>query len=271
MRLPAARNDPVWSRIRDHDVMEFWDHSIAPHVAATYNARMDLLCRLVVTATPPNGRVLDVGAAQGTLGLMLAEGGFRVTLLDVRPQCMEYARERYERGVVEFVTGRLSNTCPADTGFDTVVCTEVLEHAAVPGELLIGLRDKLRPGGALVLTTPNAGYWLAQLPTYSRAAQAVIDGAEPDSLDGDAHRYLFDKEELIALVRGAGLRVERHAFFSPFWLEGHLKMRYLHRLAYWRRHRILRWPTAIRGPLGRRVSSAQWLLARKHPSHEVER
>ncbi len=262
MRLPAARNDPVWSRIRDHDVIELWDHSIAPHVAAAYAARMDLLRRLVERATPPKGRVLDVGAAQGTLGLMLAEGGFQVTLLDVRPQCMEYARERHERGLVDFVAGQLSGTCPPAAGFDTVVCTEVLEHAATPGELLLGLRDKLCPGGALVLTTPNAGYWLAHLRSYGRAAQAVIDGAEPDSLDGDAHRYLFEKEELVALVRGAGLRVVGHGFFSPFWLEGHLKTRHVHRLAYRMRGRIARLPPSVPGPLARRVCSAQWLVAR---------
>jgi hypothetical protein len=80
-------------------------------------------------------------------------------------------------------------------------------------------------------------------------------------MDGDAHRYLLTKEELIALIRGAGLRVEAHGFFSPFWIEGHLKTRYIHRLAYRARGRILLLPTALSDVIGRRLCAAQWLTA----------
>ncbi len=266
MKLPPTRDDAVWTRIRDHDVTELWDHSIAPHVAAAYQARLEHLRSQVKRVTPAGGRILDVGAAQGTLGLMLAEEGFRVTLLDVRPQCMEYARARHERGEVQFVTGRVSPSCPPQSDYDTVVCTEVLEHAAAPGRLLQALRDKLVRSGALVLTTPNADYWLARLPSFGSASQPTIDSAEHDSMDGDAHRYLFTRSELIALVRGAGMRIEMHGFFLPFWLEGHLKTRHLHRVAYRIRGRSARLRVVIPALLGRRLCSAQWMVARRGPS-----
>lgn len=41
MKLSPAGDDSIWTRIREHDVMELWNHSIAPHAAA-YAARMDL-------------------------------------------------------------------------------------------------------------------------------------------------------------------------------------------------------------------------------------
>ncbi|MGK7869818.1 class I SAM-dependent methyltransferase [Falsiroseomonas sp. E2-1-a20] len=41
--------------------------------------------------------------------------------------------------------------------YDAVACSEVIEHLFHPVEILRLLRSALRPGGVLVLTTPNAG------------------------------------------------------------------------------------------------------------------
>lgn len=262
MKLPEVREDPTWTRLRDHDVQELWDHSIAPHVAAAYRARMQLLANVIETLADGSGRVLDVGCAQGTLGLMLAERGVRVSLLDIRSENIEYARSRFEKGDVDFHVGLLSETCPPSNDYDVVVCTEVLEHVPAPAHFLARLKGKVRPGGALVLTTPNADYSLARLPTFGGAPQTVIDEAEPNSMDGDAHRYLYTREELIALARGVGLQVERHGFFLPAWLEGHLKTRHLHRLIYQVRKEILHLAPELPATLGRRFCSSQYLVTR---------
>jgi 2-polyprenyl-3-methyl-5-hydroxy-6-metoxy-1,4-benzoquinol methylase len=264
MKLPELRPDsPDWSRLREHDVQELWDHSIRPHVAAAYAARLSLLTEIVTRLAGPQGRVLDVGCAQGTLGLMLAEQGLRVSLLDVRATNIEYARARYERGDVAFHVGLLGDTTPPDGDYDVVVCTEVLEHVPAPADLLASLARKARPGGALCLTTPNADYALSNLPTFGGASQEVIDTAEANSLDGDAHRFLYSREELIALVRGVGLKVAEHGFFVPAWLEGHLKTRFLHQIAYRLRGKIAHPPATISASrwLGRRLCSSQWIVA----------
>ncbi len=261
MKLPADREGSTWSRLREHDVQELWDDSLAPHVAAAYRARLDLLCDIVAGLAGPSGRVLDVGCAQGTLGLMLGERDMRVDLLDLRSENIEYARARYQHGPVEFHIGVLSDDCPPRSDYDVVVCTEVLEHVPRPSEFLAQLKRKLRRGGSLCMTTPNGDYVLSGLPTYGRASQLTIDEAEPNSLDGDAHRYLYTKEELTALVRGVGLRVDQHGFFSPAWLEGHLKTRYLHRLHYRLRKRILTPPSTLPERIGRRLCSGQYIVA----------
>ncbi len=262
MKLPEVREDPTWTRLREHDVEEMWDHSVAPHVSASYRVRREHLARVVENLARGGGRVLDVGCAQGTLGLMLAERGARVSLLDIRPENIEYARARAESGDIEFYVGLLSETCPPRNDYDVVTCTEVLEHVPAPGQFLAQLKGKVRPGGALVVTTPNADYVLAHLPTYGRAPQAVIDEAEPNSLDGDAHRYLYPREELIALARGAGLQIEQHGFFLPAWLEGHLKTRHVHKLLYQLRKEVLHVPAELPPALGRRLCSSQYLVMR---------
>jgi 2-polyprenyl-3-methyl-5-hydroxy-6-metoxy-1,4-benzoquinol methylase len=264
MKLPEERaSSPDWSRLREHDVQELWDHSVRPHVAAAYAARISLLTEIVTRLAGPGGRVLDVGCAQGTLGLTLAEKGLRVSLLDVRATNIEYARARHERGDVTFHVGLLGDTIPPDGDYDVVICTEVLEHVTAPAELLSSLARKARPGGAICLTTPNADYVLSKLPTFAAAPQQVIDTAETNSLDGDAHRFLYSREELIALVRGVGLKVAEHGFFLPAWVEGHLKTRYLHQLAYRLRRDVMRLPPTISGSpwVARRLCSSQWIVA----------
>lgn len=61
------------------------------------------------------------------------------------------------------------NTCRADlnaevpgetAAYDCVVCCEVIAYVANPGLLLSGINRVLKPGGVLVLSTPNT--WYAQ-------------------------------------------------------------------------------------------------------------
>lgn len=268
MKLPREKDDEVWTRIRHHDVEEMWKHSIAPHVAAAYAARMRLLRALVRESAPLGANVIDIGCAQGTLGLMLAEDGYKVSLLDVRAQALEYARERHEKGDVEFITSRAEDLAAAGRNFDVVICTEMIEHVPRPSGLLSILGALIKPRGLLLLTTPNGDYSLSRLPSYGVASQSVIDSAEADSMDGDAHRYAFTREELTSLVRGSGLAVEASGFFLPFWLLGHMKTRYVHRMLFAARQRILEVSTSLvggTGPVARRTCSGMWMKARKAP------
>lgn len=266
MRLPPERpHDPEWTSVRVHDVTELWDHSIAPHNAAAYAARLGLLSRLVEEFSGPARRVLDVGCAQGTLGLLLAERGFNVTLLDVRRGHIDYARARHERGNVSYCVGMLGPDSPPEDDFDVVLCTEVVEHVRAPvEELLPGLARKTRAGGVIILTTPNADAMTMRLPSYGAAEQGIIDHAENNSADGDAHRFLYTREELVTLVRSIGLRVERTGYLLPFWLDGHLKTRHLHRALYRLRGRPVQSDGVMRSEaLARRVCTSQWMVARK--------
>lgn len=50
-----------------------------------------------------------------------------------------------------------------DATFDTVLCTELLEHVLDPVRCVLEVRRVLRPGGTLILTTPFF-YWVHEAP-----------------------------------------------------------------------------------------------------------
>ena len=66
---------------------------------------------------------------------------------------MDYLTDRSKPDVV----GSATDIPLGDASFDTVVCTEVLEHVPDPLKALREMYRVLKPGGYLVLTTPM--YW----------------------------------------------------------------------------------------------------------------
>ena len=67
-----------------------------------------------------------------------------------------------------------------DEQFDTVIAGELIEHLGNPGQFLASARKHIRPGGRLVLTTPNpfslsySAYALLKYPKTCSNAQHTI-------------------------------------------------------------------------------------------------
>jgi SAM-dependent methyltransferase len=76
---------------------------------------------LVRHLPPPPARILDVGAGTGTMSLLAAQLGHRVTALDLSPGMLGRAREKAERNglKLETVTGPADS--PPDGPFDAVM------------------------------------------------------------------------------------------------------------------------------------------------------
>jgi len=146
------------------------------------------------------GRVLDVGCSSGYLARPLREAGARVVGIELDPAAAAEARAVCEAVVVGDVESVDLPFEPAS--FDVVLCGDVVEHLRDPGAALARLRQFLRPGGRLVLTTPNVANWAIRLSLLAGRWRYTDRGI----LDR-THTHLFTRKTLNETVTQAGYRV----------------------------------------------------------------
>lgn len=220
--------DPAWlplvKALYAHDMQEMWDPSLATHVYNMYHADLD---RYLCLAGGVPLRILDVGCAQGTLALLLAEAGHSVTAVDLRAEFLEYARSRYERGDLCFVEG---NALELDLRgpYDLIFANQILEHTVYPLRLIRGMKRLLGPGGLLVITTPNGQYVRSHLPLFRELGDPAGYEDRQFFPDGDGHFFAYSRDEIRGLLAEAGLVNIRVSPFDTPWITGHMKVRHLH-------------------------------------------
>ncbi|WPL14629.1 MULTISPECIES: class I SAM-dependent methyltransferase [Thiorhodovibrio] len=114
---------------------------------------------------PLGSRVVDMGAGQGALAARLHDLGYKVTAVDVNDgDCAQQARAiDYHR--VDFnAETQWADFIDAHAGcFDAVCGIEVIEHVENPWAYVRGLVRLARPGGTVVVSTPNSASWLSRL------------------------------------------------------------------------------------------------------------
>ncbi|WFB83096.1 MULTISPECIES: class I SAM-dependent methyltransferase [Streptomyces] len=102
------------------------------------------------------GDVLDLGCGTGSLSLLAAEQGHRVTGVDLSPAMVELARAKLAGRDAVFLTGDAAAPPVGEQRFDTVLVRHVLWTLPDPGRALRHWRELLRPEGRLVLVE---GVW----------------------------------------------------------------------------------------------------------------
>jgi SAM-dependent methyltransferase len=104
-----------------------------------------------VRSLAPGASVLDLASGSGALALRLRDAGFAVSGCDL------VAENFSLHGEVPFTTANL-NQGFADAfaeRFDAITAVEIIEHLENPRHFLRQCFALLRPGGRLILTTPN--------------------------------------------------------------------------------------------------------------------
>lgn len=169
-------------------------------------------------------RVLDMACAQGNFALLLAEGGFEVTALDLSEEFLAYAKKKYTQGKIEFTHTNIMDYASSAL-FDTVICGEIIEHVAYPKDLLAAVKRNLKVGGHLVLTTPNGNEWGSSLKTYSEVDD--VSALIPRQFHFGDHLFLYTEEELRSLLNEAGFEVVEAIKFNSSYLSQMKGFRYL--------------------------------------------
>ncbi len=116
--------------------------------------------RLTQAKIPDDLSVLDVGCGTGIMvTLPLGSIGYRVTGIDIDGGSIQTARRVNPYSNVSFRQADAAAALAAGERYDVIIASEVLEHLADPLGFLQTLRALMRPGGVLILTTPNGYGW----------------------------------------------------------------------------------------------------------------
>jgi 2-polyprenyl-3-methyl-5-hydroxy-6-metoxy-1,4-benzoquinol methylase len=107
--------------------------------------------RLVARGKPRT--VLDAPCGRGALSSLAHKAGLEVTAL-------ELDRGDFDVPGVKFIAGNLNQDLPIDNeSFDSVACVDGIEHLENPFHAIREFHRVLKPGGTLVISTPNISAW----------------------------------------------------------------------------------------------------------------
>jgi SAM-dependent methyltransferase len=180
-------------------------------------ARRDWVLGQALQYSKPGDKLLEVGVGCGVFTEALSAAEREVTAVDINPAFLDNVRP------LSHVTAHLKDaTRPLELGHhDVAICSEVLEHVppASSEGMLKALFDGLRPGGILILTTPQrfstmelAARMLRFKPLLALARKIY------GSADELGHINLLTSGQLKRQLLSAGfvpVKMERFGFYLP--------------------------------------------------------
>jgi SAM-dependent methyltransferase len=129
----------------------------------------------------PEKIALDVGCRDGYWSRKLIEKGYQVAACDLEPHYPGAARVDLNFGLPY-----------RDNQFDLIWCTEVIEHLRYPVFTVGEFKRVLKPGGVLLMTTPNQGFWVFRF--------IELLGIQMASIENEEHHFLFSYADMRDLV-----------------------------------------------------------------------
>jgi SAM-dependent methyltransferase len=165
------------------------------------------------------GRLLDVGCGDGRfLWALDPKRWDRVGVEPVGP-VVELVRSRFPE--IQFILGDAFSPELPLASFDVITLWHSIEHFQDPFGALNAIGRLLRPGGKLIVSTPNFAGWQAQ---FFREHWYAFDAPR--------HLFYFSPVALNSLLQKAGLQVCGNYFFS--------RVENFHQL----KHSVLHWSKA---------------------------
>lgn len=195
---------------------DFYEDPSVPVASGTPRSlrQARMLAAALGPATAGARTVLDIGCGDGTAAATAAPllAGHRLVGVDWSQDALRRAHARLPYAIRgELTDGGLPF---ADASADAVLFSEVIEHLVDPDSALDELRRVLRPGGHLMLSTPNLAAWYNRAlllagvqPVFSEVSLRAIHGRPGREVVG--HLRLYTARALREFVTAAGFEVVR--------------------------------------------------------------
>lgn len=184
-------------RVRQEFSRQAGQFATAPAVT-----RGSVVDRFADAVPPEAAAILDVACGPGIITAALAPRAREVVAFDLTPEMLSKARQRCaEAGLsnVTFQEGSAAALPFPDASFDAVVTRLSIHHFEAPAGPMAEMARVLRPGGVLVL---------ADIVSSEVAEETELHNAI-ETLRDPSHVRMLPLSELVGLVAGAGLTIER--------------------------------------------------------------
>ena len=182
-----------------HPLQRFW-----------HAGKLTMIDRLIRPHVRAGSRLLEIGCGAGNLLVQASVPGSYPVALDLSTQALTFVRSRLREATFGDAapsgfacTQAIGESLPlADGSFDCVLLSEVTEHLDAPEVSIREAARVLRPGGRLLVTTPNyRSFWPIMEWTVDRLNMAP-------KMAGEQHVSRFHPASLQQMLVEAGLQME---------------------------------------------------------------
>lgn len=193
---PRAANEVLQQKLQswaEQDVVdeERLRNAFEPGTQLYYSRFLDCLGRNVRSS---GRRLLDLGCSTGAFLSVARDAGWAVSGIEIGAASAGYAREVLGLDVQR---GSMFDLDSPSASWDAIALIEVIEHLEHPRRALDRALSLLKPGGALLVTTPNFDSLYRRL--FGNRWWVV--NCE------DEHIVLFNLESLAGMLEDAGFEV----------------------------------------------------------------
>ena len=133
------------------------------------------------------GRALDIGCGTGVNANHLKKLGFKITGLDLSHLAIKKLIDNGHEGIVHDIAKGIPFE---ENSFELVFASEVIEHLDDIVDFLTEIKRVLKPGGTLLLSTPNSVFWAYRILT--------LIGKSPSEFQHPGHLRFFSPKLLLS-------------------------------------------------------------------------
>lgn len=171
---------------------------------------------LLRTRIAPGAHVVDVGSGQGAFAARLRDTGYHVTSIDKNQDDFRAKDIDFVRVDFDSLSDMKAFQTEHEARYDVAIGMEVIEHVENPWEYTRFLLSLVKPGGVVMITTPNA-------ESVQSRVEFLFTGLfthfQKGDYEGSGHINPLTFHELFLISKGVGAEIlDAHSICPLPWI-----------------------------------------------------